>query len=309
MRIIVIGTGGVGGYFGGRLALAGNNVTFIARGKHLEAIQKKGLKIKSIQGEFTIYPAKATNDISVVESADLILICTKAWQVKDIAKAIAPFLNKETMVMPTQNGVLAIEELAEYIPSQNIVGGLCRIFSLIESPGIINHMGIDPTIIFGEINHEKTERAAWLKYTFDMAGITNIWAENIQTEIWKKFLMICSSALLAVTKTNYGELRNIPETRTMLFNLFTEIYQVGIAAGINFKSDIVNKTMIAVDSFPPHSTSSLTRDVWEGKPSEIDYQNGTVVKLGEKLNIATPINQFVFHSIIPMEKKARNINP
>lgn len=307
MQIVVVGTGGVGGYFGGRLALAGNDVTFIARGKHLEAILKKGLKVKSVLGEFTIKPAKGTSDLSAVKYADLVLVCTKAWQVKEIAKSIAPFINNETMVMPTQNGVLATNELAEFIPPQNIISGLCRVFSLIESPGVINHMGIDPTIVFGETNNEKTERSAWLKYTFETAGISNIWAENIETEIWKKFLMICSSALLAVTKTNYGELRTLPETRSMLFNLYSEIYEVALAAGINLDSTIVEKTMKAVDTFPPNSTSSLTRDVWEGKPSEIEYQNGTVVKLGERYNVPTPVNRFVYQSILPMENKARKI--
>lgn len=307
MKITIVGTGGVGGYFGGRLALAGNDVTFIARGKHLEAIQKNGLKVKSILGEFTIKPAKATTNLGVIEKSDLVLVCTKAWQVKELAQIIAPYIGKDTMVMPTQNGVLAAKELSEFIPNDNIIGGLCRIFSLIESPGIINHMGIDPTIVFGELNNEKTERIAWLKYTFDTAGITNIWAENIQTELWKKFLMICSSALLAVTKTTYGELRKLPETRALLFELYTEIYNVGIAAGINFPPDIVDKTMQAVDKFPPNSTSSLTRDIWEGKPSEIDYQNGTVVKLGKKFGIPTPINRFVVNTILPMEKKARKI--
>ena len=305
MRIVVIGTGGVGGYFGGRLALAGNDVTFIARGKHLETIQLNGLLVKSVLGEFTIKPASSTDNYQVVSNADLMLVCTKAWQVKDVAQNIAPFLREETMVMPLQNGVLAVDELAEFIPQKNIIGGSCRIFSMIESPGVIIHKGIDPTIIFGELDNSKTERAAWLKYTFETAGLTNIWSNNIQADLWKKFIMICSSALLAVTNTNYGELRSLPETRSMLEELYTEIYEVGIVAGINLPDNIVAKTMTAVDGFPAESTSSLTRDVWEGKPSEIDYQNGTVVKLGKKFGVPTPINRFVYHTILPMEKKAR----
>lgn len=305
MRITVVGTGGVGGYFGGRLALAGNDVTFIARGNHLEAILKDGLIVKSFMGEFTIKPAKATANIDAVKNADLIIICTKAWQVKEIAQQIAPLIGIETMILPLQNGVLATEELAEFIPKENIIGGLCRIFSKIESPGTINHLGIDPSIIFAELNNVQTERTSWLKYTFESAGLNNSWVEDIQAEIWKKFLMICSSGLLAVTKTNYGELRSNPENRAMLEELFSEVYNVAIAAGINLPDSIVAKTMKAIDTFPPDSTSSLTRDVWEGKPSEIEYQNGTVVRLGEKYNIPTPINKFVYSTILPMELKAR----
>ncbi len=306
MRITVVGTGGVGGYFGGRLALAGNDVTFIARGNHLEAILKDGLIVKSFMGEFTIKPAKATANIDAVKNADLVIICTKAWQIKEIAQQIAPLIGIETMILPLQNGVLATDELAEFIPKENIIGGLCRIFSKIESPGTINHLGIDPTIIFAELNNVQTERTSWLKYTFESAGLTNIWSEDIQSEIWKKFLMICSSGLLAVTKTNYGELRSNPENRAMLEELFSEVYNVAIAAGINLSENIVAKTMKAIDTFPPESTSSLTRDVWEGKPSEIEYQNGTVVRLGEKYGIPTPVNKFVYSTILPMELKARS---
>lgn len=305
MKIVVIGTGGVGGYFGGRLALAGNDVIFMARGKHKEAIQYNGLLVKSVYGEFTIKPAKVTDDYEVVSQADLVLVCTKAWQVKEVAYHIAPYLCAETMVMPLQNGVLAAEELEKFIPKQNIIGGSCRIFSLIESPGVITHKGIDPTVVFGELNNEHTERTTLLKYTFATTGLTNIWSDDIQVDLWKKFLMICSSALLAVTRTNYGELRALPETRKMLEELYTEIYNVGKAAGVNLPDDIVAKTMKAVDGFPAEATSSLTRDVWEGKPSEIEYQNGTVVKLGEKYGVATPVNRFVYHSILPMELKAR----
>lgn len=305
MKITIIGTGGVGGYFGGRLALAGNDVTFIARGSHLEAIRKNGLLVKSTLGEFTIKPAKVTDNYKVVSDTDLVLVCTKAWQVKEVAYHIAPHLNAETMVMPMQNGVLAAEELEKFIPVHNIVGGSCRIFSLIESPGVIAHKGIDPTVVFGERDNQHSERTALLKYTFEMAGINNIWSDDIQSDLWKKFLMICSSALLAITKTNYGELRSLPETRNLLIELYTEIYNVGIAAGIHLPDDIVAKTMNAVDSFPAESTSSLTRDVWEGKLSEIEYQNGTVVRMGEKYGVPTPVNRFVYHSILPMELKAR----
>lgn len=305
MNITVIGTGGVGGYFGGRLALAGNDVTFIARGKHLDAIKQNGLLVKSVLGEFTIKPAKVTANYEVVSGADLVLVCTKAWQVKEVAYHIAPYLNPETMVMPMQNGVLAAEELEQFIPRQNIVGGSCRIFSMIESPGVITHKGSDPTVVFGELSNEHTERTTLLKYTFATAGLTNIWSEDIQADLWKKFLMICSSALMAVTKTNYGELRSLPETRKMLEELYAEVYNVGKAAGINLPNDIVSKTMKAVDAFPPDATSSLTRDIWEGKPSEIEYQNGTVVRLGEKWGVPTPVNRFVYYAILPSELKAR----
>nr|MDA3880189.1 2-dehydropantoate 2-reductase [Prolixibacteraceae bacterium] len=290
----------------GRLAQAGNNVTFIARGQHLEVIKENGLTVKSIKDDFVIKPANVSDNYNSVADADLVLVCTKAWQVKGIAVKIAPMLNHKAMVMPLQNGILAADELSETIPEKQIVGGLCRVFSMIESPGVIAHKGIEPTIVFGERDNAKTERTALLDKTLEQAGITHVWADDMQLELWKKFLMISSSALLAVTKTNYGELRSIPETRQLLEELYTEIYNIGKAAGVNLPDDIVAKTMKAIDKFPPDSTSSLTRDIWDGKPSEIEYQNGTVVKLGSKLNVPTPINRFVYFSLMPSEMKARD---
>lgn len=306
MNISVIGVGGVGGYFGGKLAKAGNQLSFIARGKHLEALQKNGLKVKSVDGDFFVKPAIATSDFRIVNSADLVIIGTKAWQVNDTAAAITSHINKRAIILPLQNGVMAVEELIQHLPAKQVVGGLCKIFSMIEAPGIIQHKGGDASITFGEINHVESERTLRLKEIFDKAEIKNHLVENIEVEVWKKFLMICSSALLAVTRTNYGELRTLPETRQLLVELYTEIYNVGLAAGIHLPDNIVERTMNAVDNFPAASNSSLTRDILEGKPSEIDYQNGTVVKLGEKYGIPTPVNRFVYHSILPMELKARS---
>lgn len=305
MKITIIGTGGVGGYFGARLALSGNEVHFVARGAHLEAIQKNGLLVKSTQGEFSVNPARASERYDSVQQADLVLVCTKAWQVRDVAQTIAPLLNPEAMVVPLQNGVLAADELAEFIPKQQVVGGLCRIFSKIEAPGVISHFGADPTLVFGELDHAQTDRCAWLKYTFTMAGLTNFWSEHIQTDLWKKFLMINSSALLAVLRAPYGVVRSMPETRQMLEALYHEVLTVGRAAGVPLPDDLVEKTMKAVDAFPSDSTSSLTRDVWEGRPSELDYQNGTVVRLGEQFGVETPVNRFVYHALLPQERRAR----
>lgn len=304
MKISIIGTGGVGGYFGGRLALAGNDVTFIARGKHLEAIQKNGLIVKSIKGDFKINPAKATDDLNCVKESELIIVCTKAWQVKEIAEKIYSIINENTIVLPTQNGVLAYEELTEFLPKRNVLGGLCRTFCKIESPGVISHMGLDPTIVYGEYDNSNTERITILNKLFNEAEITNIVAKDIQAELWKKFIMICSSALLVVTNTNYGELRTFPETRTLVNELYKEIFDVAIAAGIKLSPELVERTMQNLDTYPPDSTSSLTRDVREGRPSEIEYQNGTVVNLGIKFRVPTPVNRFVYYSIIPSEEKA-----
>jgi 2-dehydropantoate 2-reductase len=305
MKIAIIGTGGVGGYFGGKLVKAGFDVTFLARGEHLKAIQQNGLTIKSIQGDFKLNSVKATEKIDSIGLVDFVILGVKAWQIKDITKDLITIIKKDTIVLPLQNGVLAAEELKENIKQENIIGGLCRIISKIDSPGVINHFGIEPTIVFGELENSKTERINIVKSIFDKAEINAKISDDIISDLWKKFIGICVSGLLAVTKTTYGELRELKETRQLMIELLTEIYKLSQKIGIKIEPDFITKTIAFIDSFPYDSTSSLTRDVWEGKPSEIEYQNGTVVKLAEKHGIDTPINRFVYNCILPMEIKAR----
>lgn len=306
MKIAIIGTGGVGGYFGGKLANAGNEVTFLARGEHLKVIRKNGLTIKSIQGDFKVSPAKATDKIGEIESPDLIILGVKAWQIKELAPEITKIIGNGTAVLPLQNGILAAEELEEHMNRKHILGGLCRIISKIEAPGVINHFGVDPTIVFGEIDRQVTDRAKTIKSIFDAAGIRSHISADIDADLWKKFISICTSGLLAVTRTTYGELLEFKETRGMLITLLEEIYQLSQKVGINIEPNFVERNVAFLDTLPYHSTSSLTRDVWESKPSEIEYQNGTVVRLAEKFGVEVPVNKFVYHCILPMEKKARS---
>ena len=305
MKIGIIGTGGVGGYFGGKIARAGYDVTFVSRGLNLKALQENGLSVKSIQGDFKIERKTVTDNIEDLQEANLILICVKAWQVKEVALKLKSAIKENTIVIPLQNGVSATDELKGYINEANIVGGLCFILSKIESPGIINHFGLEPSILFGEINNLKTERLNKIKEVFDNSGIKSKISDDIIADLWKKFITICVSGLLAVTKTTYGELRELKQTREMMVDLLKEIYNLSQKIGINIISDFVDKTVTLIDTYPYNSTSSLTRDVWEEKPSEIDYQNGTVVKLGQKYGVETPINKFVYNCILPMELKAR----
>lgn len=207
--------------------------------------------------------------------------------------------------MPLQNGILAAEELAVEIDPQNIIGGLCKIISKIESPGVINHYGIEPTILIGELDGRVSKRISAINEVLNNSGINSKIADDFQAELWKKFITICVSGLLAVTRSTYGVVRELKETRILMESVLSEIYKVSQKAGINLNHDIVEKTIAFIDTYPYDSTSSLTRDVWEGKPSEIDYQNGTVVKLGKQYGVATPINEFIYNCILPMEIKAR----
>ena len=305
MKIAIIGAGGVGGYFGAKLAQAGNDVTFLARGKHLKAIEENGLIVKSIQGDFKVENVQATDNIQSITPPALVIVAVKAWQIKELRDKLKEIIIPETMILPLQNGVLAAEELSEVLGKELVLGGLCRILSKIEGPGVIRHFGIAPAIIFGEFGKSSSERTTALLNVFSKAGIDAELSTDIEAELWKKFIAICAGALLAVTKTTYGECRDLPETRKMMTDLLTEIYVLSKAKGVQIETDFVNKAVAFIDKFPADSTSSLTRDIWDGKPSEIEYQNGTVVKLAEKYGVETPINRFVYHSILPMEIKAR----
>jgi 2-dehydropantoate 2-reductase len=305
MKIAIIGTGGVGGYFGGKIASAGYDVTFLARGEHLKAIQQNGLTIKSIQGDFKVGSIKATDRIETIGLADFIIIALKAWQIKDISIELTDIVHRDTIILPLQNGVSVTDELKDQINQYNIIGGLCRIISKIDSPGVINHFGIEPEIVFGELDKSKTERIYKIKAIFDNADIKATISDDIIADLWKKFIPICVSGLLAVTRTTYGELRELNGTRQLMIELLNEIFKLSQKIGIIIESDFLDKAVAFIDSFPYDSTSSLTRDVWEGKPSEIEYQNGTVVKLAEIFGIDTPINRFIYNCILPMELKVR----
>lgn len=305
MKIAVIGSGGVGGYFGGQLARAGFDVTFLARGEHLRKIRQNGLIVKSIKGDFKIDNAQATDSIHKIGFPDIIILAVKAWQVRDISYELASIIKKDTIILPLQNGVVTAEELAENIPPENIIRGLCKIISKMESPGVINHFALDPVVIFGEPDARGTERAELLKSVFDRAEVNAIISEDITADLWKKFIAICVSGLLAVTKTNYGELRELKETRQLMTELIREIYALSQHFKINIEPEFPDKLISLIDTYPRETTSSLTRDVWEGRPSEIEYQNGTVVRLGEKYGVDTPVNRFVYNCILPMEIKAR----
>jgi 2-dehydropantoate 2-reductase len=264
MKIAIIGTGGVGGYFGGKLAKAGYDVTFLARGEHLLAIQQKGLTVKSILGDFTIDPVQVTDRIDTIGLTDLIILGVKAWQVSDISKELLTIIKKDTTVLPLQNGVMAAMELEENINKEYIVGGLCRIISKIDAPGVITHSGLEPSIIFGDLNYSGTERIEMIKAIFDKSGINSQISDDITADLWKKFIGICVSGLLAVTKTTYGELRELKETRQLMIELINEIYVLSQQLCIRIESDFVGKMISVIDSYPYESTSSLTRDVWDG---------------------------------------------
>src|SRR6266567_5293826 len=179
MRIAVFGTGGVGGYFGGRLAQAGEEVTFIARGEHLRAIQTNGLKVDSLNGDFVIYPARATPDVNEVGPVDLVIVGVKAWQVPDAARSMKPIIAPNTTVLPLQNGVDAVGQLTAELGNDHVIGGLCKIVSFVVGPGHIRHAGFAPSVVIGETDDRRTDRIVEIEKTLNHAGVATTIASDI----------------------------------------------------------------------------------------------------------------------------------
>jgi len=305
MNIAIIGTGGVGGYFGARLAQEGNKVTFVARGQHGKIIKEKGLQLISPKGDYLVTNAHVVDSISKLADVELVLLGVKAWQVKDVAIQLKEVISENTVVIPLQNGVMAAQELLEILPSYNVMGGLCNIFSKIKEPGVIEHMSAEPHIIFGELDNVVSERAQKIHEVFTEAGIKNKLSEYVQGDTWKKFMLICLGGLGALTKANYGVLCDTPELKVMMEKMLDEMFRVSQAEGIQLPETVKEKTLSLTMSFAPSANSSMARDIWAGRPSELEYQNGSVVKLAQKHDIDVPVNHFIYHSLLPQEKEAR----
>lgn len=306
MKIVVYGVGGVGGYFGGKLAAAGFNTTFIARGAHLEAIKENGLEVKSIYGDFLVKPAHATSDINQVSESDLILLATKNWQVTEVSSELKKVIHDNTVILPLQNGVNATEKLIEVIPAKNVLSGLCKIISFIESPGKIWHKAFHPQVIFGEQDNSKSDRIKEIKEIFDRAGFDNTIPDNIQLEQWRKFLFIVTiSGIGALTRMEIGINRSDSGVREIMKQTAVEIKQLANAKGIALADTDIARTFEAIDKQAGNTTASMQRDIMEGKPSELDDFNGYVVKESIKYGLDAPVNTFIYNCLKPMEELAR----
>jgi len=307
MRIAVFGTGGIGGYFGGRLAQAGEDVVFIARGKHLQAMRENGLRVDSIKGDFVIKPVQATDDPKQVGIVDVILVGVKAWQVPEAAQGMRPMVGPHTIALPVQNGVEAPSQLAGILGAEHVLGGLCGLMVFIAGLGHIRHAAVDPFIGFAELDNRPSQRVEKLSQVFSKAqGVRVDNPPDIHVGLWRKFLFVTGvTGVGAVTRAPIGIYRSQPGTRKMLEQVAEEICEVAWARKIALPQDAVTKSMDYWDSMPPEVTSSIQRDIMNGRPSEIDALNGAVVRLGKEAGVETPVNAFIYYSLLPMEMRAR----
>ena len=307
MRIAIYGSGGVGAYFGGRLAQIGKDVTFIARNENLTALRNQGLKVGSIAGDFSIDKVNVTNSPAEAGVVDYILCCVKSWQVPAAARAMRPMVGPDTLVIPLQNGVEAPLQLSSKLDATNILGGLCAIVAFQAGPGHIKHSGANPLIRFGHLDNRPDPRVHALSEVFNYcSGVKASIPNDVQVAMWQKFMLITPwSGLGAVSRAPLGILLEQPETRELLTQAIEEIFLLGRALDIDLPSDSVDKTIATLKEIPPNSTTSMQRDLIRGRPSELDAQNGAVVRLAHELDLETPINRFFVHSLRSLELRAR----
>ncbi len=306
MRIAIVGTGGVGGYFGGRLAAAGHDVGFIARGAHLATLRADGLRVDSINGDFAVQPVRASADPESIGPVDAVIVAVKTWQLPDLAPQIRPLLGEDTVVVPLLNGIEAADVLADALGRHHILGGLCRIAAHVEGPGHIVHEAIEPTIVFGEFDNRQSERALGLLQAFQGAGFEASLAPDIDVALWEKFMLIATwSGVGSVTRAPVGVWRSLAGSRAMAEACLREILAVAHARGVGVSDERVVKTLAFIDRVGGDAIASMQRDIMSGRPSELESQNGAVVRLAAASGVEAPTNAFIYHALLPQEQAAR----
>jgi 2-dehydropantoate 2-reductase len=307
MRIAVFGAGGIGGYFGAKLAQAGNEVVLIARGPHLAAIQAHGLFVESPTGAFHMTPSLATDCPEDVGDVDAVLLGVKTWDVHAAAAAIRPMVGATTGVLTLQNGVEAPAEVAEVLGADHVIVGVAMLRCLMAEPGRLRYVNSrDPNLIMGAIDNRCSERVEHLRAALAKVNMTVHVSENIQAQLWGKFVVSAAvGGVGAVVRVPTGIWRQIPQIRDMVERAAQEVVAVALARGVQLPEGILDQVQGAIDAFAPAHMTSMHEDIVGGRPSELEYWNGTVVRLGREAGVATPLNAFIYHSLLPQEMQAR----
>jgi 2-dehydropantoate 2-reductase len=306
VHIAIFGAGGVGAYFGARLAEVGNEVSIVARGAHLEAIRANGLRVDSVFGDMLVRPKVASPSAADIGRVDVVLLGVKTWQVADVAPALRPLLGPDTFVVPLQNGVETPDQLAAALGPRHVVGGVCGGFCFIVGPGHVKHIGGITFIKFGELDGEKSERVERLRAEFAGAKVDVAVPADIRVALWEKLMLVVPfGGVGAVSRAPIGVIMKTPETRALIESGVREIAAVALAQGVRLAPDAVERMLALLDRTTPTGTSSLQRDIAAGKRSELDAWTGAVVRLGAKLGVPTPTHSFLYASLLPLERRAR----
>lgn len=294
MRIVILGAGALGGYFGARLAAAGNDVAFVARGRHLAAIRQDGLRITSARGDLHLRDVAATDDPASLKPADLVLIGVKLWDLEAAAEAARPLLRPGTAVVAFQNGVSKDDTLVQALGRPAVIGGVAQIGAVIERPGVIAHTGTMARLIFGELDNTRSGRVEAFLAACEAAGIDAEIAADIRLVTWEKFVMLVGmSGATASMRSRLRPIRGNPQTRAFLRDLMQEAVTIGQALGVPLPDDHVEQRMAMLDRLPAEMTASMQGDLARGNRLELPWLGGAVVRMGAQLGIPTPLNRAV----------------
>lgn len=300
MRVAVMGAGGLGGVIGAFLARAGEDVAFVARGAHLEAIRERGLTVESpVAGTFTV-PALATDDPAGVGAVDLVVFGVKSYGLEEAAGQMRPLLGPDTVVLPVQNGIDAAERIGRLVGMNKVLAGTSYVGGTIVAPGVIRHNKLFNKLIFGEPDGGSSARTDVLRATLERAGFIAEVPTDIRVALWEKFcLLTATGGVTAMTRLSFGPIFACPETRDLFRGAIAEAHAVGQTYGVPLAHDFVDRSMEQLAGLPPETRGSMGRDLEAGKRLEIESLNGTVARLGRELGVPTPLNFAVYAALKP----------
>lgn len=299
MKIAVMGSGGVGGYFGARLAQAGCDVVFIARGEHLAALREHGLKVESKLGDIHLPKVRVTDDPGTLAPVDLVLFSVKLWDTETAARSIASLFGPDTGIVSFQNGVQKDDVLRRIFGDKAVMGGVGYIATAIARPGVIQHTGTMQRLIFGEYDGRRSARAEALLDACRRGGIDAELSGDIRREIWEKFVFLAGlSGATAAMRLPIGPIRANAQTRAFLLDLMREAVAVGRAHGVALAADYAEQRLAFCDGLPADMTSSMHHDLQRGKPLEVAWLSGGVVELGKAAGVPTPAHRAVYDILV-----------
>lgn len=299
MKIAIMATGGVGGYFGARLAAAGEEVHFIARGAHLAALRANGLTLKSANGDLHLEPVSATDDPAPIGAVDIVLFAVKQYDTEAAANLIKPLIGADTAAITVQNGMDRDERLRAVLGRGHVMDGAAYITGAgVASPGVISHVGKVARIIFGEADGRKSARGERFLAACKHAGIDATFSTDIANELWAKFALLSAfSGVSSVLRRPVGAILGDPDTRKLLTDAIAEAVAVAAAKGIDLGADYLQRQIAFSTGVPPETKSSMQMDLEAGHRLELEWMSGAVARIGDELGVPTPTHHFIYAAL------------
>ena len=300
MRIAVMAAGAVGGYFGARMAAAGHNVAFVARGAHRDAIRTKGLIVESPLGDLHLKNVNATDEPRTVGSVDVVLFAVKLWDTEAAAELTRPMVGPNTRVITLQNGVDSVERIAPILGDDTAIGGSTYIVTTIAAPGVIRHSGPGARIVCGRLDGRDDDTLNRYAAEFKAAGIDFNVTATMKTDMWKKFVLLSgTSGITASTRRPIGDILGDPDMKALFQRLMSEAVAVGRASGVDLPANFADEQMKTAQGFPPSMRASMANDLNNGNRLELDWLAGKVIDLGHKLGVPVPASEVIYAVLKP----------